>query len=119
MITGWLVKIILGIAITGFLVIELGSPLVMQAQLDGIAHDAADAAGLELRSNGSAANAEAEAVRVAEENEATLEEFAVLDQGKARVTVRKQARSFLLKNWDRTKSWYDVQKSATSADEGD
>ena len=119
MITGWLVKIILGIALVGFLVIELGSPVVMQAQLDGVAHDAADAAGLELRSTGNAELAEAEAVRVADENSATLEAFTVDQEGKARVTVRKEARSFLLKKWDRTKSWYDVKKSATSADEGE
>lgn len=119
MITGWLVKIILGIALVGFLVIELGSPVVMQAQLDGVAHDAADAAGLELRTSGNAETAEAEAARVAEENSATLESFTVQEEGKARVTVRKEARSFLLKKWDRTKSWYDVKKSATSADEGE
>jgi Flp pilus assembly protein TadG len=119
LITGWLVKIILGIALVGFLVIELGSPLVMQAQLDGVAHDAADAAGLELRSSGNAETAQAEAVRVADENDATLEDFAVVEQAKARVTVRKEARSFLLKKWDRTKSWYEVEKSATSAEEGE
>jgi Flp pilus assembly protein TadG len=117
-ITGWLVKIILGIALLGFLLVELGSPLVMQAQLDGVAHDAADAAGFELRTSGNAETAEAEAARVAEENNATLEEFTVDQERNARVTVRKQARSFLLKKWDRTKSWYDVKKSATSADEG-
>ena len=119
MITGWLVKIILSIALVGFLVIELGSPLVMQAQLDGVAHDAANAAGLELRSSGNQEVAKAEAARVADENNATLEEFTVDQQGQARVTVRKEARSFLLKKWDRTKSWYDIKKSATSEDEGD
>ena len=119
MITGWLVKIILGIAVVGFLVIELGSPVVMQAQLDGIAHDAADAAGLELQNSNDPERAKAEAERVALENDATLEGFEVESPTKARVTVRKEARSFLLKRWDQTKSWYDVKKSATSADEGD
>lgn len=118
MITGWLVKIVLGIALAGFLAIELGSPLVMQAQLDGVAHDAADAAGLELRTSGNHELAEAEAARVAKENSATLEEFTVQERNAARVTVRKEARSFLLKKWDRTESWYDVKKSATSTDEG-
>ncbi|HEX2040048.1 MAG TPA: hypothetical protein VHF47_10000 [Acidimicrobiales bacterium] len=119
MITGWLVKIVLGIALVGFLAIELASPLVMQAQLDGIAHDAADAAGLELRTSANAEVAQAEAARVAQENEATLEDFSVLEQRKARVTVRKEARSFLLKKWDRMKGWYDIEKSATSAEEGE
>ena len=117
MITGWLVKIILGIAAVGFLAIELGSPLVMQAQLDGVAHDAADAAGLELRTSGNEDAARAEAARVAEDNDAELKAFEVVDPDTARVTVEKDARSFLLKKWDRTESWYDVEKSATSADE--
>jgi len=117
LITGWLVKIILAIALVGFLAVELGSPLVMQAQLDGVAHDAADAAGLELRSSFNADSAKAEAERVARENSAKLESFELVDETTVRVTVRKGARSFLLKKWDRTKSWYDVKKTATSEEE--
>ena len=114
MITGWLVKIILGIAIVGLGAMEAGSPLIMRAQLDGVAHDAADAAELELNSRGDQEAAKAEAVRVAEENDATLEEFTIDQQQRVRVTVRKEARSLVLKNWDRTESWYDIKVSATS-----
>lgn len=114
MIAGWLVKIILGIAFVGVAAMELGSPLIMRAQLDGVAHDAADAAELELRSRGDQEAAKAAAVEVTDNNDATLEEFTVDEQGRARVTVRKEARSFLLKKWDRTEKWYDIKVSATS-----
>ena len=42
MILRWLVKIAAGVAIAGFLVVELGSPLWTRASLDGTAHDAAN-----------------------------------------------------------------------------
>lgn len=114
MITGWLVKIILGIAIVGLGAIELGSPVVMRAQLDGVAHDAADAAELELRSRGDQEAAKAAAVAVTDDNDATLEAFTVDEQGRAHITVRKEARSFVLKKWSKTKKWYDIKVSATS-----
>jgi Flp pilus assembly protein TadG len=109
-----LVKIVLGIALVGLAAVELGSPIVMRAQLDGVAHDAADAAELELQSRGDQEAAKAEAVRVAEENDATLEAFSIEQQGSIKVTVRKEARSFVLKKWSRTESWYDVKVSVTS-----
>ena len=114
MITGWLVKIILGIALVGLAAVELGSPIVMRAQLDGVAHDAADAAELELQSRGDQEAAKAEALRVAEENDATLEEYSVDQAGAIKVTVRKEARSFVLKKWSQTKSWYDVKVTVTN-----
>ena len=42
MIGGWLLKIALGLALVAFLVVELGSPLLARATLDGTAHDAAN-----------------------------------------------------------------------------
>lgn len=114
MITGWLLKVVLGIAVVGFAVMELGSPLIMRAQLDGVAHDAADAAGLELRSRGDEELAKAEAERVARENDAKLVDFTRVDQVTAKVKVEKPARSFLLKNFDTTKKWYVRTATATS-----
>lgn len=114
MITGWLMKIVIGLAVLGFAVIELGSPLIVRAQLDGVAHDAAYAAGFELRSRGSEEGARLEAERVAGENDARLVEFARLDQFTVKVKVEKEARSFLLKKWSKTKDWYLLDATATS-----
>lgn len=114
MITGFLMKIVIGLVVLGFAVVELGSPLITRAQLDGVAHDAADAAGFELRSRGSEEAARMEAERVAAENDATLLDFTRLDQFTVKVKVQKEARSFLLKKWDQTKDWYLPDTTATS-----
>lgn len=114
MITGWLVKLVLGIAVTGFVAIELGTPLVVRAQLDGSAHDAADEAGFVIRDGGSQEAAAQAAAEVAAKNDADVEAVGVDEQGKVSVTLRKQAKSYLLKKWDRLQSWYEVRVSATS-----
>lgn len=114
MITGWLVKVVLGIALLGFAAVELGTPVIVRAQLDGVAHDAIDAAGFALRDGGNEATARAAAVDRASKDDAEVTEFHVDEQRRAHVTVRKQAKSYLLKKWDRTESWYDVTVSATS-----
>lgn len=114
MITGWLLKVVLGIAFVGFAAIELGTPLIVRAQLDGTAHDAADDAAFTVFNRGSAEQAHQTAVERAAQDGAEVTQFSIDEQGRAHLTVRKQARSFILKNWDQTKSWYDVTVSATS-----
>lgn len=114
MITGWLVKLVLGIAIVGFLAIELGTPVIVRTQLDGLAHDAADEAGFVIRDRGSPEAAQQAAAAIAAKDDATVEAFSVDEQGKVTVTLRKEARSYLLKKWDRLKGWYDIKKTATS-----
>jgi hypothetical protein len=113
-ITGWLVKVVLGIALFGFAAVELGTPLIVRTQLDGVAHDAADDAAFVVRDQRSAEAAEQAAVARAAKDNAEVTEFSVDPQGRVRVTVRKQAKSYVLKNWDRAKSWYDVKATATS-----
>jgi Flp pilus assembly protein TadG len=114
-IAGWLVKLIVGIASVGFLAVEAGTPIIVRAQLDGLAHEAADEAGAVLRDRaGNQEAAEETAATIAAKDQATVEEFAVDDQGRARVTLRKEAKSYLLKKWSRLESWYDVRVSATS-----
>ena len=114
MITGWLVKVVLGIALFGFACVELGGPLVVRAQLDSVAHDAIDAAGFAIRDGGNEAVARAAAVERASQDGAEVIEFRVDEQRRAHVTVRKHAKSYLLEKWDRAKSWYDVTVSAST-----
>lgn len=118
MITGWLLKMVLTIFLVGFALVEAGSPLVTRAQLDDVAHDAADNAALDLLAHRDADRARATAQEIASEQDATLKDFAIDSSGKVRVTVEREARSFLLKKWDRTKGWYDVEVTATSTKEG-
>lgn len=114
MITGWLVKLVVGIALVGFLAVELATPLIVRSQLDGLVHEAANEAGGILRDRGDAEAAEAAAGEIAAKDKAVVTEFEVVDATKATVTIRKEARSYLLKKWDRLKGWYDVTASATS-----
>lgn len=114
MITGWLVKVVVAIALVGFLAVELGAPLVTRAQLDDLAHDAADNAALEILSSRNVEQAKAVAAEILQDKDATLKEFAVDEQGRVLLTAERQARSFLLKKWSTTKSWYDVEVKVTS-----
>jgi Flp pilus assembly protein TadG len=117
-ITGWLLKLVLSFALLGVVVFEAGSPLLTRAQIDGVAHDAADAAGLELVQHGDAQRAQQAAEAVAADNDVELKAFTVDAQGLAHVTVEREARSLVLKNWDRTAGWYDVEVSATGGRQG-
>jgi hypothetical protein len=111
-ITGWLVKLVVAIALVGFLVVELGTPLVVRLQLDGTAHDAADSAEAIMRDRGSFDAAKQAAVEVATGESASVDEFSLDEEGHVRVTLHKEAKSYLLKRWGRLKSWYDVRVSA-------
>ncbi len=114
MITGWLVKVVVSIALVGFLAVELGAPLVTRAQLDDLAHDAADNATLEILNSRDIERARAVATEILVDKSATLKEFAVNDQGGITLTAEREARSFLLKKWDPMKSWYLVSVKVTS-----
>ena len=46
--------------------------------------------------------------------EGTVPVRVIDSQARISVTLRKEARSYLLKKWDRLKSWYDISVSATS-----
>lgn len=118
MITGWLLKIILVVGVVGFLALEVGSPVIVRAQLDGAAHDAANDAAAELLHSRNADQARAMADTDAAKEGATVQNFQIDDKGVVHVTLEKQARSVLLKNIDRFKSWYDVRVSVTSAGPG-
>jgi hypothetical protein len=112
-IGGWLVKVIVGIAVLGFAVVELGSPLVAKAQADDAAHEVANEASFRIRDDFTE-----QALKDSCEAEAAKHDVTVTvcdyDTQKAEVvvTVTKHARSFLLDKFDATKDWYDVEASA-------
>jgi hypothetical protein len=112
-ITGWLFKLVLSFVIVGLAVVELGSPLVTRAQIDSVAHDAADSAALELLDHRDLERAKAVAQEIADDEDVFLERFSV-DQNGVQVTVARKAWSVVLKNWGKTKSWYDVRVTATA-----
>jgi hypothetical protein len=113
-ITGWLVKIVLGFVLVGLAVVELGAPLVTRAQIDTVAHDAADSAALDLLDHQDLERARAVAQEIADDQDVVLESFTVDNRG-LRVTVARKAWSLVLKKWDKTDSWYDVRVTATAS----
>jgi Flp pilus assembly protein TadG len=118
-ITGWLVKIVIVIAALGFLGVEVGSPVIVRAQVDGAAHDAADDAAGDYFQHHNEDTAKALAQQDASDKSATLESFDVKPEtGLVTVTLTKQARSFVLKKIKRFKSWYQVRVTVTSAGRG-
>ena len=112
MISRWLAKIVVTIAVVGFLAVELGSPFWTRAQLDGTAHDVADEAAFELRKSNSSEVARGAAERLATERDARLTEFSIDAESRVHVTVYRKARSYLLHRFDQTKDWYDISVKA-------
>ena len=114
MITGWLVKVVVAIALFGLLAFELGSPVVTRLQLDDLAHDAADSAALDLLNTQDPKEAEKTAKEIVESKNAAMKEFEIDSAGNVRITVERKARSVLLEKWSTTESWYDVEVKVVS-----
>jgi hypothetical protein len=116
-ISGWLVKLLVGIALLGFAVIELGSPLVARAQADDAAHAVADEVAFHLRDPGQFTD---EAMKDACAKEAARHTVTVLACGynqttdKVEVIITKHARSFLLDKVSVAKDWYEVEAHASA-----
>lgn len=114
MITGWVVKLLLTLAIFGVVVIEAGSPFVARAQLDGTAHEAADEARSALDTRASGQEAETVARTEAAQDGAAVLAFEVQADGRVRVTVQKKAFSLVLHRVSALKDLYEPKASATS-----
>jgi Flp pilus assembly protein TadG len=114
-IAGWLAKIVIVIALLGFAAVELGSPLWTRAQLDGIAHDAADEAARVYKDTAKTAEAKTAAEERAKRDDAVVTQYSGPDnQGLVHVTVYREAKSYLLQNFGPTKDWYDVSVEASA-----
>jgi hypothetical protein len=114
-ISSWVLKIALVIAVIGFAVIEVGSPLVVRVSLDSSAHETADDAAQEFTHTRSPEKAQAVAQEDADREHAQLQKFDIDAQGIVRVTLFKQAKSYVLHNFEQTRSWYDVRVNASAA----
>ena len=115
MIPAWLVKLVITLAVLGFFGFELSSPLIAKAQADSAAHDAADGAAFDLRQGETVDQAKEDADKQATSQHAHLDFFSVDTARVVHVTVSKEARSYLLRRFGRTKSWYHVTVKATAS----
>lgn len=113
MISGWVVRLVLSLAVVGLLLFEAGSPLIARVQLDGVAAEAARQANREFDKSGSKTAAERAAKTEAEASGAALTAFAV-DENSAAVTISRVAPSVIFGKWDKTKSYYNVNVNGVS-----
>ena len=109
-------KVVVAVALLGFAAIELSSPLVARTQLEDVASDAANSAAFELGRGATEETARAAADRTATLRDLPIERFAVDPPPvrTVRVTVSKEARSYLLKRFGPTRDWYHVTVTATA-----
>lgn len=117
MISGWLVKVVVGIAVAGFLIIEIGSPLLKKAELDDAAHRAADEAALEFLDTRNIETARQTCAEIASEEDVDLDKCDLDSNGHIAVRVSDTARSFLFGKIDATKKFYEVDAEATAEPE--
>lgn len=116
MIFSWVVKIFLAVALIGAIGFEAGSPLITRAQVDDVAHSAADRAASEMVATKDANRARAVADEIVGRNEGmSLDRFTVAANGSVEVVVSKRAGSLLLRRFSQTADWYDISVTATSA----
>lgn len=115
MITGWLVKIAIAFALAGVAIVETASPLVTRAQIDDVAHEAADNAMLNLLETKDVERACQVAHEIADRNDVLIGAGECrIDQNGVTVTVHKDAWSLFLKRWSKTETWYEVQVTANA-----
>jgi len=113
-IGGWILKIAIALAVLAFAIVELGSPLLTKATLDGTAHDAANDAAHEYFQSHDPTKACQAASDDASNGHADLAHCDIDDQGVVHVTLSKQARSYLLRRFSQTKGWYNVRVSVSA-----
>lgn len=113
MVSGWVVRLVLSLAVVGLLLFEAGSPLITRVQLDGIAAEAARQANREFDKSGSTTSARKAAEEEAQASGAALAAFAV-DENSAAVTITRVAPSVIFGRWDKTKGYYNVSVNGVS-----
>lgn len=95
-ITGWLMQMLVFMAVVGVLVYEIGSIGVTAVGLDDISRDVARAAALNYRETRNLAKATAAAQERAEEFEVQIVVGPEVDDGDVVVTVSEQAPTLLV-----------------------
>ena len=113
MIGSWLIKVIVGIAVAGFLVMELGSPLIIRAQVDDAAHEIATEVAFRLRDSFTQETLDRACAEEAEKKEVAADCTVDADRNVV-VTATKKANSLLFHKIGPLKDWYEVEITATA-----
>lgn len=105
-VTGWLIKLVVSLAIFGLVAFEAGAVVVAKVTIETVARDAAGEAADVFRREADGDAAREAARGVAEKNGAVLESFEVVENGEALlVTVSKRAKTIFLHRIGFTEDW--------------
>jgi len=115
-VLGWLLKLIVSLAIVGVVAFEGGAVIVAHVGTDTAANDAAGEGALMYSHAHDAKAAEAAARGSAKMNGASLVSFTVATDGRTvTVIVEKTARTLLLQRLSATRSWGVVRVTVRRA----
>ena len=115
-VIGWLLKLVISLAIVGLVAFEGGAILVAKVQADGVANDVATEAAIAY-----AQGSDFDAAERAAEAEAThagveLVSLDVASDGRSiSVTILKKAKTLILQRIDSTKSWTEARSTRRRA----
>jgi hypothetical protein len=112
-ISSWLAKVVLVVALAGGATVELGSPIIARNQCSQDARAGAKAAANELLTTRDANAARAAAEEAIHGHGEHLDAFDVVGD-EVHVTVSKTAKSYVLRHVNTFKKWYDVHASASA-----
>lgn len=111
-ITGWLLKLVLSIAIFGVCAFEAGAIVVAKVTIESTAGEAAQEAAIAYGRGGALDEATEIARDIAEREGAALESFDVTQNGqKIVVTVSMRAKTLILHRIGFTKDWTDARST--------
>ena len=109
-VLGWLLKLVISLAIVGLGAFEGGAVLVAKVGADGVANDVANEAAVVYAGRSDAEAAEKAAADEASRAGARLIRFEVSSDGRnVSVTVLKKAKTIFLHRIDATKSWTEAR----------
>lgn len=111
-ILGWLVKLVVSLAIVGVAAFEAGAVVVARVGADGVANDAANEAAFVYARGANADAAREAAVEEASRLDARLIDLSVENEGRAVVvTIAKKAKTLFLHRIGATRSWSEARST--------
>lgn len=114
-ITGWLLRLVIGLVLLGVVVFEIGAVVIARVGVDGTAQTAAREAALIYGGSRSVEAAQAEAAQKAKEGGATLAEFSISQDGtQVTVTLERKAKTFIIHKIGALKKYATVRASDTA-----
>lgn len=115
-ITGWLLRMVIGLILLGLVFFEAGSIVVARIGVDGTTKTAAREAALVYGNGRDAEAARAEAEKAATQGGARLVEFTISNDGQeVTVTLERTAKTFVIHKIGALKKYAKVRASDTAA----